>query len=165
MDFSFRLIPERRAVNIEIDNPTEKQFVINYFKRGGPLIMLLIFEDGTLIKDARWKKPYKGPLLRDTYYDGHVLNIDSKRRSLYSVDLSKRDLRFDLSKNGTYFIVCIMKKHGDITKGFWKSNILTLEVKDWEITSAKEIDSKGIPQAIESVFESEMRSLIEEETK
>jgi hypothetical protein len=144
------------------ESPTEK-FVFPYFKRDVNPLVLITFEDGSLLKDEYAKK-IAPRSYNMGYHSERVIFISPLERSSCVLGIRSWPKKFQICKDGRYYIIAYLKKGDKWHEGLISSNILSFEVENGKIKDSKEVSRETLPAKIRASFDYELKQVELEET-
>jgi len=132
------------------------------FRRGGFFLGLIFSDSGRMIRDSSWVQELRSGKTVSFFQARSILTIDPSSPNLFSLEICPKSSRFNLSHDGLYFIVALMKL------GRRNAQIVCSSVYQFEVAESKIIDSslrktKTLPQNVLSNFEVELKTVAKEE--
>lgn len=162
-DVSISLKLECGEVYFSIFNNSTQKNVFLPFKRSDPILILVFYQNGTLIRDSFWREiPLKREPEIGTHRPTSMVVQPLEKPGPFSVGFVNLHGRFQLKEPGKYFICCFLKKGRKVSEGLWPSNIIVANVKDERIIDGETISKENLPAGISSAFKEEIDKLLME---
>ena len=153
----------REEITISIENNTSKRMVFPSFKRNVNPLILIVYQDGNLIKDENAIKVKPRPP-NCAYFKDRVISREPNEKDSFGVIIYHGPHNFRFIWEGTYYLVSYLKKGDNWIDGLISSNLLSFEWKNGRITESREITREALPTKIQSVFNEELKKIEAEET-
>ena len=152
---AMNLIARNGGVYLTIRNDSDHEYVFSPFKKrwNSPLVVVL-FQDGSLVPDSFWKRIPKCIYLR---IPPHA--------EIGALDLGFVTVpgRFKLEEAGRYYVKCFLKKSDAVTDDLWASNCLAVTVEKGKIVSWEGSLSENFPGIVRKALEKELADVLQEE--
>lgn len=155
------IFPQDSDIEMKIQSSFDRRLILPFFKRDIAPLIIVIFEDGTLIQDLHWQKP-RSDFSKATCFSTRVFSIRAHEEHQFILGIFGCR-RFDLSRSGRYFVSCYLKKEKKSADGLWFSNLLLINVKDGKLLGGKDISKEALPIEVKQTLNSEIDKVYFEE--
>ncbi len=170
------IVFEYNDLMLKLTNTTAATTIIPNNTRGLPFITLVFDEELNTIPDKDWARWFDWVKLRDKGVEKTVElpweRFNHKFQSLGSMcfqlclagTLPPFQPKFDLSKDGTYYAICVMRSpKANITRTIQTSNLVVIEIKSKKIISFKNINRSAISSRVSSFLDKELEDIKNED--
>ena len=163
---------ENNDLSLKLTNTASATIILPNNTRGLPFITLVFDEELNIISDKDWafwfdwvKRRNVGEqrimALRWERFNYDVQPFGEKHFPLcLAWALPPFQPRFDLSKDGSYYVICVMRgTKENNSRTIQTSNLVEIEVKNKRITSFKEINQSAISSRLSSFINKELEKI------
>ena len=149
-------------IELAIENSSDRELISPYFKREVSPLILVFFQDGSLLKDRFWSVP---GLATNSIANpnGRVLPIRPNSTLCCTLGFHLKDGRFSFNKIGSYYIVCLVKGGNKLKDVFFVSNFISLFFENSKFISKGKLKESELPDGIKASYAKEMEILAREE--